>query len=329
MKRREVVGGLSGAAAAWPLIARAQQPERMRRIGVLMNLAADDPESHARIGAFLQGLQEFGWAIGRNVRIDYRWTTGGGANIRQHALDLVSLAPDVILANGNPSMSALLETTRSVPIVFGVVSDPVSSGFIDNIARPGGNATGFISAEFGMSAKWLGLLKEIAPQVTRVAVLQEPGNPGGVPQFAAIQTAAPSFGVELSSLALRDADDIERAVGMFADRADVGLIVARTVGAISNRKLIIGLAARHRLPAVYPLRLFVTDGGLICYGPDIVDQFRRAAAYVDRILKGEKPADMPVLAPTKYDLVVNLRTAAAIGLPIAPSVLARADEVIE
>src|SRR5215203_2574100 len=322
MKRREFVGGLSGAAAAWPLIARAQQPERMRRIGVLMNLAADDPESHARIGAFLQGLQEFGWAIGRNVRIDYRWTTGGAANIRQHASDLVSLAPDVILANGNPSTSALLETTRSVPIVFGVVSDPVSSGFIDNMARPGGNATGFISAEFGMSAKWLELLKEIAPQVTRVAVLQDPGNPGGVPQFAAMQSTAPSLGMELTSLSLRDADEIERAIAAISGGTNFGLVVTRTVGAISFRNLIVALAARHRLPAVYPLRLFVTAGGLICYGPDVVDQFRRAAGYVDRILKGEKPADMPVLAPTKYELAVNLKTANALGLTIPESLLA-------
>jgi putative tryptophan/tyrosine transport system substrate-binding protein len=328
MRRRQFIGGLAGTVA-WPLAVRAQQSNRMRRIGVLMNLAADDPESHARIGAFLQGLQEFGWAIGRNVRIDYRWTTGGGANIRQHALDLVSLAPDVILANGNPSMSALLETTRSVPIVFGVVSDPVSSGFIDNIARPGGNATGFISAEFGMSAKWLELLKEIAPQVTRVAVLQDPGNPGGVPQFAAMQSTAPSLGMELTSLSLRDADEIERAIAAITGGTNAGLIVTRTVGAISYRDLIVAMAARHRLPAVYPLRLFVTAGGLICYGPNIVEQFRRAAGYVDRILKGEKPSEMPVLAPTKYELAVNLQTAKALGLNVPHSVLARADEVIE
>jgi putative ABC transport system substrate-binding protein len=328
MRRREFVGGLAGATA-WPLAARAQQPERMRRIGVLMNLAADDPESHARVGAFLQGLQEFGWAIGRNVRIEYRWATGGAASIRQHAADLVALAPDVIVANGNPSTSALLEVTRSVPIVFPVVNDPVAAGYIDNMARPGGNATGFISAEFGMSAKWLELLKEIAPRVTRVAVLQDPGNPGSVPQFAAIQSAAPSFGVELSSVSLRDPDEIEHAVGTFASGSHVGLIVARTVRAISYRNLIIALAARHRLPAVYPLRLFVTDGGLICYGPDIVDQFRRAAGYVDRILKGEKPAEMPVLAPTKYQLAVNLKTAKALELTMPQSILARADEVIE
>ena len=331
MRRREFITLLGGAASSvsWPLAARAQQPERMRRIGVLMNLAADDPESQARIGAFLQGLQESGYAIGRNVRIDYRWATGDADRMRRHAAELAALAPDVILANANPSVAALQEATRSLPIVFVAVTDPVGGGLVESLARPGSNATGFTSAEFGMSAKWLELVKEIAPRVTRVAVLQDPGNPGGLPQFAAIQSVAPSFGVELSSLFLRDAGDIEQAVAALARGSNVGLIVTRTSGAISHRELIITLAARHRLPAVYPLRLFVTGGGLISYGPDIVDQYRRAAGYVDRILKGEKPADLPVQAPTKYELVINLKTAKAMGLDMPATLLARADEVLE
>jgi putative tryptophan/tyrosine transport system substrate-binding protein len=327
--RRQFITLLGGAAAAWPLATRAQQPERMRRIGVLMNLAADDPESQARIGALLQGLQEFGWSIGRNVRIDYRWAAGDAGRLRSHAAELVALAPDVILANANPSVEVLQQTARAMPIVFVAVTDPVGTGVVASLARPGGNATGFTSAEFSMSAKWLELLKEVAPGVTRAAVLQDPGNPGSIPQFAAIQSVAPSLGVDLSTIFLRDAGEIEGAVAAFARAPNGGLIATRTSGAIGHRNLIITQAAKLRLPAVYPLRLFVTAGGLASYGPDIVDQCRRAASYVDRILKGAKPADLPVQAPTKYELTINLKTAKALGLTVPDSVLARADEVIE
>jgi putative tryptophan/tyrosine transport system substrate-binding protein len=329
MKRREFITLLGGAAAAWPLAAHAQRPPRMRRIGMLMNLAVEDPESQARIGSLLQGLQEFGWTIGRNVRIDYRWTAGDAQRLRGYAAELVALAPDVIVANANPTVEALLQTTRDIPIVFMAVTDPVAGGVVQSLAQPGGNATGFTSAEFGMSAKWLELLKEIAPSVTRAAILQDPGNVGGLPQFAAIQSVAPGLGVDLSTLFMRDAVEIERAIAAFARAPNGGLIATRTSGAIGNRELIVTQAAKHRLPAVYPLRLFVSAGGLACYGPDIVDQYRRAASYVDRILKGEKPADLPVQAPTKYELVINLRAANAIGLEIPPTLLARADEVIE
>ena len=329
MKRRQFITLLGGAAATWPLATRAQQPERMRRIGVLMNLAADDPESQARIGALLQGLQEFGWSIGRNVRIDYRWAAGDAGRLRSHAAELVALAPDVILANANPSVEVLQQTARAMPIVFVAVTDPVGTGVVASLARPGGNTTGFTSAEFSMSAKWLELLKEVAPGVTRAAVLQDPGNPGSIPQFAAIQSVAPSLGVDLSTIFLRDAGEIEGAVAAFARAPNGGLIATRTSGAIGHRNLIITQAAKLRLPAVYPLRLFVTAGGLASYGPDIVDQCRRAASYVDRILKGAKPADLPVQAPTKYELTINLKTAKTLGLTVPDSVLARADEVIE
>ena len=325
--RRKFLATLGGAAAGWPLAARAQQREKMRRIGVLVNLPADDPESQARVGAFLQGLQEFGWAIGRNVRIEYRWATDVGS-ISRYAAELVALAPHVILANANPSVEALQRATRARPIVFVAVTEPVGSGVVESMARPGGNATGFASAEFGMSAKWLELLKEIAPHMTRAAVLQDPGS-GGAAQFAAIQSVAGSHGVALSSLGVRDRDGIERAVSAFASAADSGLIVARSALMITHRDLIIKLAAQYRLPTVYPLRFFVIAGGLISYGPDIVDQYRRAAGYVDRILKGEKPAELPVQAPTKYELVINLKTAKALGLEIPTTLLARADEVIE
>jgi putative ABC transport system substrate-binding protein len=328
MRRRQFIT-LLGGAAAWPLATRAQQPERMRRIGVLMNLAADDPESQARIGALLQGLQEFGWSIGRNVRIDYRWAAGDAGRLRSHAAELVALAPDVILANANPSVEVLQQTARAMPIVFVAVTDPVGTGVVASLARPGGNTTGFTSAEFSMSAKWLELLKEVAPGVTRAAVLQDPGNPGSIPQFAAIQSVAPSLGVDLSTIFLRDAGEIEGAVAAFARGPNGGLIATRTSGAIGHRNLIITQAAKLRLPAVYPLRLFVTAGGLASYGPDIVDQCRRAASYVDRILKGAKPADLPVQAPTKYELTINLKTAKTLGLTVPDSVLARADEVIE
>ena len=325
--RRELLAALGGAAAAWPLAAWAQQSGGIRRIGVLTNLASDDPESQARIGAFLQGLQEFGWAIGRNVRVEYRWVTDA-ASISRHATELVALSPDVILANANPSVWALQRATRTVPIVFVAATEPVGSGLVESMARPGGNATGFASAEFGTSVKWLELLKEIAPGATRAAVLQDPPS-GGASQFAAIQAVAGSFRVALSSLAVSDVGEIERSVAAFARASNGGLIVTRGALTITHRNLIVKLAAEHRLPAVYPLRLFVTAGGLISYGPDIVDQYRRAAGYVDRILKGEMPADLPVQAPTKYELVINLKTAKTLGLDVPATVLARADEVIE
>jgi putative ABC transport system substrate-binding protein len=328
LKRREFIALLGGAAAAWPLAARAQQGERMRRIGVLITLAADDPEAQARVGAFLQGMQEFGWTLGRNVRIDYRWARDVNS-ISRYATELVALAPDVILANANPSVVALQRATPSVPIVFVAVTDPVAASFVENLARPGSNATGFSTGEYGTSAKWLELLKEIAPSITQVAVLQDPQNLSSLPQFSAIQSVAPSLGVELKSLPLRDVSEIERILAAFARGSNLGLIATRTQAANLRRDLIIALAARHRLPAVYPLRFFVTGGGLISYGPDIVDQYRRAAGYVDRILRGEKPADLPVQAPTKYELVINLKTAKTLGLDLPASVLARADEVIE
>jgi putative ABC transport system substrate-binding protein len=329
MRRREFITLLGGAAAAWPLEARAQQGERMRRVGVLMNLTADDPEGQARLAALLQGLQEGGWAVGRNVRVDIRWGASDMDLMRRQAAELVALAPDALLASANQAIKPLHRATRTIPIVFAAVTDPVAGGLVESLARPGGNVTGFTSAEFGMSAKWLELLKDVAPRVTRTAVLFEADNPGAIPQFSAIQAVAASFGVELIPAGLRDAGEIERAVTAFARTPNGGLIVTRTTEAIIHRGSIIALAARHRLPAVYPLRVFVVDGGLISYGPDIVDQYRRAAGYVDRILRGEKPADLPVQAPTKYELVINLKTAKALGIEIPPSLLARADEVIE
>ena len=306
----------------------ARAAQRMRRIGVLMNLATDDAEAQARFGAFLQGLQEFGWSIGRNLRVETRFTADN-SQIPRYAAELVALEPDVILANSNTAVLPLQQVNRRVPIVFTASTDPVGAGLVESLARPGGNATGFISAEFGMSAKWLELLKEVAPGVTRAAVLLEPSNIGSLPQFAAVQTVAPSFRVELSRIGLSDAEQIERSVAAFAGTPNGGLLVSRTSEAIAHRALIIALAARHRLPAVYPLRLFVNDGGLVCYGPDIVDQYRRAAGYIDRILKGAKPADLAVQAPTKYELVINLKTAKSLGLTIPPTVLVRANEVIE
>jgi putative tryptophan/tyrosine transport system substrate-binding protein len=327
MKRREFITLLGCTAAAWPLAVRAQQPAKMRRIGVLTNLASDDPEWQTRIGAFLQGLQELGWVIGRSVRLEYRWATDA-ASIPKYAAELIALAPDVILANANPSVWALQRATRTLPIVFVAATEPVGSGLVESMARPGGNATGFASAEFGTSVKWLELLKEIAPRATRAAVLQDAPS-GGASQFAAIQAVAGSFGVVLSSVAVNDVGEIERSVAAFARAPDGGLIVSRGALTITHRDLIVKLAAQHRLPAVYPLRLFVTAGGLISYGPDIVDQFRLAAGYVDRILKGEKPSDLPVQAPTKYELVINLKTATTLGLEVPATLLARADEVIE
>jgi putative ABC transport system substrate-binding protein len=328
MKRRAFIT-LLGGAASWPLAARGQQAERVRRIGVISPFAANDLEGQARIAAFLQGLQELGWSVGRNVRIDIRWTTANTAEIRRHATDLVALAPDVILSIGTPSMAALLQATRTITIVFTVVGDPVGAGFVESLSRPGGNATGFMTFEYSLSGKWLELLKEIAPATTRAAVLRDPAITAGIGQFAAIQTAAPSLGVELTPVNVRDAIEIERAIAAFSRYPNGGLLVTGSPLIAVQRDLIITLAARHKLPAVYANRFFVNDGGLMCYGPDLVDQHRRAAGYVDRILKGEKPADLPVQAPTKYELVINLKTARALGLEVPPSLLARADEVIE
>jgi putative ABC transport system substrate-binding protein len=310
-------------------MARAQQPERMRRVGVLLPAAADDPAFQARVGAFLQALAHLGWTIGRNVRIDTRWGGGNAAEIRRHAAELAALAPDVILAHGETSVGPLLQASRTVPIVFPVVTDPVGAGFIDSLARPGGNATGFMSYEFSLSGKWLEVLKQVAPGVTRAAVLRDATQGSGTSQFAAIQAVAASLSVEVNPLNMGDAGEIERAVAAFAHSTNNGLIVAAGAAAAVHRDLIVKLAARHKLPAVYSERNFVAAGGLASYGPDYIDQFRRAAAYVDRILKGEKPADMPVLTPTKYELVINRKTAKALGLDIPEALLARADEMIE
>jgi putative tryptophan/tyrosine transport system substrate-binding protein len=331
MKRREFITLLGGAAAvAWPLAALAQQPDRVRRIGVLMASAVDDSESQARIAAFLQGLQQLGWADGRNVRIDTRWATTDADDIRRHAAELAALAPDVLVAaTGTVTAAPLLQATRTVPIVFVQVIDPVGAGFVVSLARPGGNATGFTIYEYGMSGKWLELLKEIAPRMVRAAVLRDPAIASGIGQFAAAQAVAPSLGVELSPVDVRDAGEIDRAVTAFARSPNGGLIVTASALATRHRDLIIALAARHRLPAVYSYRYMVAAGGLASYGPDSLDQYRRAAGYVDRILKGEKPADLPVQAPTKYALVLNLKTAKALGLDIPTTVLSRADEVIE
>ena len=329
MQRRDFITLLGGAAAAWPLAARAQQSDRMRRIGVLLPAAADDSEFQARMGAFLQALALLGWTIGRNVRIDTHWATTNRDDIRRHAAELATLAPDVILAFGASTVGPMLQATRTVPIVFPVAVDPVGGGFVDSLARPGGNATGFMAYEFSLSGKWLELLKEIAPGVTRAAVLRDPTLPAGIGQFAVIQSVAPSVGVEVSSANVHDAAEIERTVASFARAGNGGLIVTASGLVQRYRHLIITLAAQHKLPAVYYEHFFVAAGGLISYGADYVDQFRRAAGYVDRILKGEKPADMPVQAPTKYELAINLKTAKALGLTVPPALLARADEVIE
>jgi len=328
--RRKFISALSGITVAWPLAARAQQGDRVRRVGVLENRAADDPEGKARLALFQQGLEELGWTDGRNVRIDYRWAAADADRSRTYAAELVALAPDVILASASASVAALLQTTRTVPIVFANVIDPVGAGFVAKLARPGGNATGFTLFEYSLSGKWLELFKEIAPNLTRIAILRDPALAAGIGQYAVIQAMAPpSFGVELSPIDVRDAGEIERDVAAFARESNGGLIVTASSGAIARRELIIMLAARHRLPAVYPFRYYVTEGGLISYGPDPTDQFRRAAGYVDRILKGEKAADLPVQAPTKYELAINLKTARALGLTVPPSLLARADQVIE
>jgi putative ABC transport system substrate-binding protein len=329
MKRREFITLLGGAAAAWPLAARAQQRERMRRIGMLMRYAANDPQAQTRHAAFLQGLQELGWSAGRNMQIDARWSTGDTDDARRLAAELVASGPDVIFTVGSASMAPLRQATRTIPIVFAIVPDPVGAGFVDSLARPGGNSTGFTSFEYSIGAKWLELLKQIAPEVTRVAIVRDPAITSGIGQWGAIQSVAPLLGVELSPVNVEDAGEIERAVAAFARSANAGMILTGSALAIVHRNLIIALAARHRLPTVYYDRYFVAAGGLISYGPDIIDQFRRAAGYVDRILKGEKPADLPIQAPTKYETVLNLKTARTLGLEVPTTVLARADEVIE
>jgi putative ABC transport system substrate-binding protein len=328
MRRRDFIT-LFGGAVTLPLAARAQESERMRRIGVLLPSTADDAEYLARMAAFLQGLQQLGWSDGRNVRIDTRWAAGDANLIRKYTAELVALAPDVILAPGSTSLGPLLQATRTVPIVFTTILDPVGAGFVDSLARPGGNATGFIAFEYGLSGKWLELLKQIAPSLMRVAVLRDPATAAGIGQFAAIQSVAPSFGVELRPIDVREAGEIERAVTTFARSLNGGLIVTAGSGSAIHRNVIVTLAARHKLPAVYSDRHFVAGGGLISYGPDRFDQYRRAAAYVDRIFKGEKPADLPVQAPTKYQLAINLKTAKTLGLSVPPTLLASADEVIE
>jgi putative ABC transport system substrate-binding protein len=328
MRRREVIT-LLGGAVAWPLAARAQQPEQMARIGVLFPGAAEDQDGRSRIAAFLQGLAVLGWTEGRNVRIEYRWGVGNPDLIRKHATELVALSPNVILTTGGTPLAPLLQATRSIPIVFAQLPDPIGAGFVDSLARPGGNVTGFGVFEFGVAGKWLELLKQIAPDLTRAAVIRDPTIASGIGEWSAIQTAAPSFAVQLSPISVRDLTELERGLAAFARSPNGGLILTSSAGATIHRHLIIRLAAQYRLPAIYYRRLYVADGGLISYGPDYIDQYRRAAGYVDRILKGEKPADLPVQAPTKYELVINLKTAKALGLTLPPTLLARADEVIE
>ncbi|MGA9282113.1 MAG: ABC transporter substrate-binding protein [Pseudolabrys sp.] len=328
MRRREFLGVLAGAVAVLPRVARAQQGERVRRVGVLMPFTANDPEAQARNALFEQSLRELGWMVGRDLQIDYRWPGGEAASIRRDAAELVALAPDVIMTVGSLTMGPMQQATQTIPIVFVNLADPVGAGFVQSLARPGGNATGFTNYEYSMSGKWVELLKQIAPNVKRVAILRDPTSAAGIGQFSAIQSAAQSLGVNLTPVSVRDAGEIERGVTEFA-RSDNGGLIVTSGGTAFRRDLIIGLASRHKLPAVYPFRYYAKDGGLITYGPDPRDSVRHAAAYVDRILKGEKPADMPVQAPTTYELVINLKTAKALGLTVPPSLLARADEVIE
>ena len=329
MRRRDVINLLGGATVFWPFVARAQRNEQTRRVGVLMNLTETDPEGQARIAAFLQGMVQIGWTDGRNVQIDIRWGAGDPERLRKYAAELVAQSPDVIVASTAVSVDALQLATRTVPIIFVQVVDPVGGDYVESLSHPGKNTTGFSNFEYGMSGKWLELLKELVPRVTRVAVIRDPAMTAGTAQLGAIQAVAPSFGVELFPVSVRDTGKIEDAVSAFARSSGGGLVVTASPWAVLNRRTIIALAARHRLPAVYSQRVFVIDGGLVAYGPDRVDQYRRAAAYVDRILKGEKPADLPVQAPTKYELAINLKTARTLGLTVPPSVLSRADEVIE
>jgi putative ABC transport system substrate-binding protein len=328
MRRREFITFVGGAAVAWPLVARAQQSERVRQIGIILPASADDRDFQTWVEAFLQALAQLGWTIGNNVRIDTRWATTNAAEIRKHAAELAALAPDVILASGTSTVGPMLQATRTVPVVFPTVIDPVGAGFVDSLARPGGNATGFLLYEYSLSGKWLELVKEIAPAVTRVAVLRD-ATTSGTGQFGAIQAVAPSLKIEVSPVNLRDVSEIEAAVETFARAPNGGLILTGSGRSILHHNLIIALAARHKLPAVYWDRSCATASGLASYGADRIDQFRRAAGYVDRILKGEKPADLPVQAPTKYQLVINLKTAKTLGITVPPALLARADEVIE
>jgi ABC-type uncharacterized transport system substrate-binding protein len=328
MQRRAFIAGLGGTLT-WPLAARAQQTVRMRRIGVLMNVPADDPIAPARFNAFVLGLGQLGWTGGHNMTIEVRWGAPDATRYRKDAAELVALKPEVLLAASGATMPALTEATRTIPIVFLITPDPVGSGFVESLARPGGNVTGFTPFEFGMSGKWLELLKELAPRVTRAAILRDPVDPAGIGQFGAIRTAAPAVGIEVRPIDVRDPAAIERGIAVFASGADAGLVVTGSSPAGAHRHLIIALAARHRLPAVYAYSDWPKDGGLIAYGPDVIDQYRQAARYVDRILKGEKPADLPVQAPTKYELVINTKTAKTLGLTVPPALLARADGVIE
>ena len=330
IRRREFITLLGCSAAAWPVVARAQQAERVRRIGVITGGdTPDDPDWQGRMAAFLDVLRQLGWSDDRNLRIDYRWPVGDADRIHRYVAELVELAPDVILTTGTATMAPLLQATRTIPIVFVSVADPVGAGFVDSLARPGGNATGFMQFEYSLSGKWLELLKEIAPRVTRAAVLRDPAISSGTGQFGAIQSVASSLGVEVTPVNVREPSEIDRVLAAFARSANSGLIVVTSGLAFVHRELIITLAARYTLPAVYYRRYFVASGGLLSYGYDLIDMYRRAARYVDRILKGEKPADLPVQAPTKYELVINLKTAKALGLTVPPTLLARADEVIE
>ena len=328
MKRREFIT-LLGGAAAWPLGTRAQQRERARSVGVLTPFAPHDSEGQNRVTAFVQALQQLGWSAGQNIRLHYRWGDGTSVTMQKYAAEMIALAPDVILADSSAALSPLLQATQTIPIVFAIVADPVGAGYVESLARPGGNATGFTPFEYAIAGKMLELLKEIAPRVTRAAVLRDPAIAAGPGQFGAIQAVAPSLGVELRPVNVRDSDEIERSIAAFAQRSNGGLIVTGSPAAAARRDLVVALAARHRLPTVYNARLFVEIGGLVCYGADFLDQFRRAAGYVDRILKGEKAADLPVQAPTKYELILNLKTARALGIDVPPTLLARADEVIE
>jgi len=329
MKRREFIKVLAGSAACWPLLARAQQNERVRRILVLMSLAADDKEGQARLSAFLQGLQELGWIDGRSVRIDTRWVAGDSEQVRKLTAELVALTPDVILASGGSLVAPLLQATRTVPIVFTQTPDPVGAGFVESLARPGGNATGFSIFDYSTGGKWLELLKQTAPGITRVAVIRDPATPQGIGQFSAVHSLAPSLRIEVVPLNAREPNEIERTIATIANIPNNGLIVTGSNFAIVHRKLIIKLANQYKLPAIYPLRLFAVEGGLICYGPEPIEPHKRAAGYVDRILKGEKPSDLPVQAPTKYELVINLKTAKTLGIVVSPALLAQANEVIE
>jgi ABC-type uncharacterized transport system substrate-binding protein len=329
MRRRDFIKAIAGSAAVWPLTVRAQQGERVRRLGIIMGTAVEESETKARVTAFLQELKHLGWDEGRNVRIEMRATAGNAGAARKYGAELVALAPDVILAMGGSTVAPLLEATHTVPIVFTITADPVGNGLVDSLARPGGNVTGFMSFEYSLTGKWLELLKEIAPSVTRAAVLRDPALPAGIGQFAVIQILAPPLRLDVSAINVRDAREIERGVATFARLANGGLVAAASPGTVIHRDLIVALADRYKLPAVYWDHTFVTNGGLIAYGTDLIDQHRQAASYIDRILKGEKPADLPVQAPNKYELAINLKTAKALGLIVSPALLARADKVIE